>query len=406
MILEKFKVKNLEIPVIYGFDDVLGIVNCRFVFRNSGVCAEKICGVANLAARIFEEGTKKDGVSKFSKKLETYAINFNVSARYETFIFEIDCLKEHFDFALQKFAELLNDPNYDEEVLQKLKIQLFSQLAIDENQFDKLAKNALNSIMFENSNLSYNPLGDENSIEKISLFDIKNFIDENLVLDNLNIILGGDVKLDKEIFNDVLNAIKTGFKNDLKFAKISQNQKFKEILKDSEQAYIYFGAPYNVPKNEYFKARVANFVLGSSGFGSRLMEEIRVKAGFAYSVYCKDDINLSNSRIFGYLQTKNENYEKAIDLVKKEFGKFVNFGILQDELEGAKKFILGSEPLSKETFAKRLNIAFSEFYKGFEFGEFDRNLEKISKLNLEEINDFIKNHKEILDLYFAILRQP
>ncbi len=404
MILEKFKIKNLEIPVIYGFDDVLGVVTCRFIFRNSGVCAENQKGLANLVAKIFEEGTKKDGVSEFSKQLEIRAINFGVNAGYETFVFEIDCLKEHFDFALQKLAELLNDPNLNQNTLEKLKTQLYSQFAIDENQFDKIAKTTLNSLMYEGTNLAYDSFGDKKSISKISLTDVKNFIEKNLVLNNLNIVVGGDLKLESKKFDSILDILKVANKNDLKFIEVCKKIQFKEIFKDTQQAYIYFGAPYNVPKNERFKAIVANFILGSSGFGSRLMEEIRVKNGFAYSVYSRSEFNLSNSRIWGYLQTKNENYEKALNAVKNEFEKFVKFGVLQDEFDGAKKFILGNEPLSKETFFKRLNIAANEFYNGFEFGESDRNLERISKLKLDDLNDFIKKHDEIIKLNFAILR--
>ncbi len=53
-----------------------------------------------------------------------------------------------------------------------------------------------------------------------------------------------------------------------------------------------------------YKAKVASFILGGSGFGSRLMEEIRVKRGLAYGTYSSININRLYSSFSGYFQTK------------------------------------------------------------------------------------------------------
>ena len=145
------------------------------------------------------------------------------------------------------------------------------------------------------------------------------------------------------------------------------------------------------------------FILGSSGFGSRLMEEIRVKRGLAYSVYCSANLNLSYNALNGYLQTKNENKDEAISLIKDEISKFVQNGATQKELEAARNFLLGSEPLSKETLFKRLSIAQKEHYYGYELGEFDLNLERIKSLELNILNEFISSLKDINRLSIACL---
>jgi len=53
------------------------------------------------------------------------------------------------------------------------------------------------------------------------------------------------------------------------------------------------------------------------------MEEIRVKRGLAYSIYARADFGLSSSKIWGYMQTKNESKDDAINVIKSEFLKFV-----------------------------------------------------------------------------------
>ena len=103
------------------------------------------------------------------------------------------------------------------------------------------------------------------------------------------------------------------------FEKITFTTQAKEeiIKKETEQSYIYFSSPFHIEADskENYKAKVASFILGGSGFGSRLMEEIRVKHGLAYSAYGQIKNNKSHSHFSGYLQTKLDNTQKAKEMV-------------------------------------------------------------------------------------------
>ena len=146
------------------------------------------------------------------------------------------------------------------------------------------------------------------------------------------------------------------------------------------------------------------FILGQGGFGSKIMEEIRVKRGLAYSAYAMLDINLSFKRVFGYLQTKNESANEAIKLVKDIFHDFIKNGVKENELNQAKNFLIGSSPLRYESLNKRLNIAYDEYYYGLEQGAFKKSLLDIEKTSLKELNDYIKKHDEIVKLNFASIK--
>jgi hypothetical protein len=44
-----------------------------------------------------------------------------------------------------------------------------------------------------------------------------------------------------------------------------------------------------------------------------------------------------------------------------------------------------------------------EYYKYNDIGHSKKELERIKKLGLSELNDFIKKHKEVLSLNFSIV---
>ena len=147
----------------------------------------------------------------------------------------------------------------------------------------------------------------------------------------------------------------------------------------------------------------APFILGSSGFGSRMMEEIRVKKGLAYSAYSRFNINKTHSYFSGYLQTKVETGEEAVASVKEVVKTFLEKGVTQEELSSAQQFLLGSEPLRNETLSQRLNRAFHEYYNNRPLGYTKEKLKKIEAIKLDELNAFIKKHSEIAKLSLSVV---
>jgi predicted Zn-dependent peptidase len=133
------------------------------------------------------------------------------------------------------------------------------------------------------------------------------------------------------------------------------------------------------------------------------MEEIRVKRGLAYSAYASVHVTKSSSSMSGYLQTKLDSLDEAKATIKEVITKFVKQGVSKLELAQTKKFLLGSEPLRVETMSQRLNRTFQEYYRGYDLGHSKKELEKIENLKLDDLNQFIKQHNEILQMSFAIV---
>jgi predicted Zn-dependent peptidase len=159
--------------------------------------------------------------------------------------------------------------------------------------------------------------------------------------------------------------------------------------------------PYD--SDEAYLGKVASFVLGSSGFGSRLMEEIRVKRGLAYSAYCSFSVNRTGSYFTGHLQTKLESAEEAKSVVSEVGAAFISKGITQEELDAAKQFLVVSEPLRNETLQQRIGNAFNAYYSGKPLDYRTTELRLIEAIELEQINAFIESHTEIRKLSFAII---
>jgi len=401
---------GLKIPVIFEDDKRLPLVTMQFVFTNSGTITDtQKAGLAKVSAKVMNEGTKTLGATAFATELESHAISIGASTGTETFVMELSCLKDKFERGLESFNSLLKEPNFTKETVEKVKTMTIGGLSRKENDFDYIASNELKSLIFGESVLGQPSSGTIKSVESIELSDVESFIKSHLVASRVIVVLGGDIDLEsaKEGISKLLTTLPKGQKEEVAYYETVKKPIQTILKRDTEQAYIYFASPYNLTADDknMYKARVATFILGTGGFGSRLMEEVRVKRGLAYSAYARVNASKSSNYFSGYLQTKIESQEEAQKTVNKVIADFVKDGVTQEELEQTKKFLLGSEPLRVETMSQRLNRTFMEFYKGKELGSSVKELKKIKNLKLKDLNRFIREHNEINNLSYAIVTQ-
>ncbi len=405
--LSQLKINETEVPFIFEEDKNLPIVSMQLIFQNAGSLSDTKNGLVNLTALLLNEGTKKDGSSGFATKLENRAISLSSHAGRETFVMELGSLKEEFHEAVERMRELLKDPNYSKETLEKIKMQTIGNIKRRESDFDYISSLELRKMLFPNTPLAKPASGTVDSVESITLEDIKKEIKDVMGLENAIVVMGGDIdeKEAKKLAIGILKQLPNVKVKKLQNMKPIGKKELKETFVNSEQAYIYFGAPLNISydSNESHLSRISSFILGSSGFGSRMMEEIRVKKGLAYSAYSRYNINKTHSYFSGYLQTKIKTGKEAVESVKEVVNTFIKKGVTKEELESAKQFLLGSEPLRNERLSQRLNRAFHEFYNGKKLGASKEELTKIEAITLEELNAFIKKHSEIGELSFSVV---
>jgi len=106
---------------------------------------------------------------------------------------------------------------------------------------------------------------------------------------------------------------------------------------------------------DYFPLYVGNYILGGGGFVSRLMNEVREKRGMAYSVYSYF-MPLKQPGAFQIgLQTKKEQADEALQVVRATLAEFIAKGPTEKELVAAKQNIVGGFPLRIDSNHKILD---------------------------------------------------
>lgn len=400
-------VKGSSVPMVYEGGDFVPIVTVQLVFSHAGHLSNTQDGLADLSAKLLNEGTRKEGSVGFATKLDDHAIELHAGVGRETLTIELSALKSELPYGLEMLNALLQDPNYTPEALAQIKRQKIGWLQQKRADFDFVAATKLRELLFEGSALARPYHGTLESVDAITLEDIKQFISTHLGYNNLTAVVGGDITVAdaEQIVKAIAKQLPKVKEEPLPTIGVSSKKLSVYTPEDTQQAYIYFASPfaYGYDQKDQYKAKIAEYLLGGAGFGSRLMEELRVKRGLTYGAYAHLIRSKSVSYLSGYLQTKIESQEEAKRLIEEIVEAFVTKGITQKELEDTKQFLLGSEPLRTETLSQRLHRAYNAYYYGRAL-DFDKaQLKKIEQVTLQEMNHFILSHPELANLSFSIV---
>jgi zinc protease len=114
---------------------------------------------------------------------------------------------------------------------------------------------------------------------------------------------------------------------------------------------------------DYFPLYVGNHVLGGGSLVSTLGEEVRNKRGLSYSVYSYFSPMRVDGPFLMVAQTKNEQADEALTVMRDTLQRFVTEGPTQEELDAAKQNLIGGFPLRIASNAKIVEyIAMMGFY--------------------------------------------
>lgn len=162
---------------------------------------------------------------------------------------------------------------------------------------------------------------------------------------------------------------------------------------ESTQAHLLLGTPaLKRGDPDFFALQVGNYTLGGGGFVSRLMQEVREKRGYAYSVYSYF-VPMAQAGPFRIgLQTKKTQANDALELTHKVLADFLRDGPSEAEIHAAKQNLIGSFPLNLDTNRKILsNIAVIGFYE-LPLDYLDSYTENIGKVTIADIKTAFSRH--------------
>ena len=313
-------------------------------------------GVATLLAGLLDEGAGPYDAEAFHRILEENAIELSFSADRDLFQGRLQTLARNKAKAFELLGLAIAEARLDPEPLERVKSQIAAGLKREINDPDYVANRTFRRIAYAGHPYGAPVRGDLDTVASLSRPHIADFRAANFGRDNLKIAVVGaiDAPTLAAYLDDVFGSLPQKASllpvPDVLFAGEGQR---KVTTIDLPQSTIRFGRQGIARSDaDFIAATVVNHVLGGGVFSARLFREVREKRGLAYSVYSQLATQDHAAMLFGGTSTKNERAAESLEVIQGEIVSLAESGPSSEELDKAKKYLIGSYALRFDSSTK------------------------------------------------------
>ena len=379
------------------------------IFARGGKLVENISGVANIAALGMMKGTKNYSPIELSQFLEDNGIKISPAVSADTFSISILTTKEEYDKTLAILDEIINNANFDEIELGKIKADKLSQIKSNKDNALQRALEKYRELIFPNSNYSISSNILEKNIPNITREDVINYYNRIFEPQNLVISINGNV--DKEKTINELNNIFNNENSNNKFEYGRYNSKVPSIsapttivqnMPSTETAWIILGwqTAGTDNKKDFATLQVIDSLLGS-GMSSRLFKDLREKQGLAYQLGSGYSAHALRGSFMLYIGTKTSTLEQAKEGLFAEIKRLKTEYVGDKELKDAKEKLIGNYIIGLETNLDKASTlgGYEALGVGYEFDtQYQELINSVKDTDILEVANKYFNDNYVLSI--------
>ena len=303
-------------------------------------------GVANLMATLLNDGTKNKTPEQLEEAIRLLGASISIGGGAENITVRVSTLSRNFDKTLSLVEEMLFEPRWDEEQFGLEKSRIVNTLKRNKANPNYVANNTLYKLIFgENNLLSVEPSGTEESVNSITMDDLKNYYSKNFSPSQAKFIIAGDADQDK--VKKALAGIEAKWPSkEVAIPPVAipespaKSQIYFVDVPGAKQSVIFIGCPSIMRTNpEYYPAYVTNYKLGGSfnGLFNLILREEKgftygARSGFTgaknYGTFVASSMVRTNSTLESVTIFKDE-MKKYRDSIPQEYVDFTKSALLR-----------------------------------------------------------------------------
>ncbi len=372
--------------------------------------APKKSGLASLTASMMNEATENYTSEEIQEELRKIGSSINIfGGRSSTTMF-VSSLKKNLARTLEIADEILKNPAFKQEDFDRLKNQQMEGIKASQKDPSSIASQVFNRLMYGDEHIySVSSQGIEETVDNITLEDVKNFYNQYYSPNVSELVIVGDIS--KKEIDGYLDFLKNWKSKDTKLpelpeAKRSDETKIYLVDKvDAPQSQIRIGyvtdLEYDVT-GDYYKTTLMNFPLGGA-FNSRINLNLREDKGWTYgarSFFSGGDEPASFTASAG---VKAAATDSSVVEFMKEIVDYRTKGITDDELSFMRSAIGQRDARNYETPGQKANFLRRINHYNLDKNFVDKQNKIIATITKDEINGLAKKYLQDDNLYILVV---
>jgi predicted Zn-dependent peptidase len=357
-------------------------------------------GLSHFIEHMLFKGTANRSAEDIARSVDSIGGNLDAFTAKEMVCFNTKVLDEHLPIAMDVLSDLVLNPSFRDEDIEKEKGVILEEIKMDADSPDYLVHEIFSSNFWKDHPLGKPILGTRETVKRFNQAMVQDYYRGVYTPSNLLITAAGNlgherlVNLARERFETLPAAAPEALQSaPSTHARISLRSK-----KDLEQVHVCLGVPsYPIPHEDRFTCYVLNTILGG-GMSSRLFQNIRERQGLAYAVFSELNPYSDTGCLSVYAGTSLEAAKKVVESVLKEFTDLKQQTAPEEELRRAKDHLKGSLMLSLESTSSRMsNLARQEmhFRRFFSLDELAESIEQVTAEDVQRVAQTFFDQKQV-----------
>jgi zinc protease len=364
-------------------------------------------GISQYMAVMVTKGTEKESSLEIAKKVERMAGSLSGFSGYNSFGVAFTFLSQHFEEAFSLFSEVIRQPSFNKEEMEKRRRSILAAIRQQEDDLDRMVFKLFRRTLFEKHPYRMDTLGTIDSIQSLTQGNLQEYYRTIVVPENMVLTVIGDVDT-KQVALAAKKAFGDMRSGDFSPPSIPQEAspsltRRSEIYQKKEQAHFVLGFLGTTLRD---KDRYALEVLDAalSGQGGRLFYALRDKESLAYALSFMASPNLDPGFIGVYMGTHPDKLETAIRGVLRELETVKEEGLSEQEVMRAKRYLIGNFEIGLQTNGAQANqISLDELY-GLGFDHYQKYPLEIQKVSKEDVHRVAKEYFNLEAYAIAVIR--
>ena len=366
-------------------------------------------GVSNMLADLITKGTKNKTPEQLENAIESLGATIRAYATDESIFISVNTLAKNYSATMGLVQEILLQPRWDAKEFDLIKQSTLSQILQQKADPNSIARNEYKKLIYgTGSILANNRIGTENSVNRITLDDLKKYYTQNMAPSVTNFQIVGAIGK-----TDVSNSLATLNKNwETKkvVVPVIATTKYDTTSKiyfydvpGAKQSVIRIGYPALAAIDpDFYPAQILNYRLGGGSFASQLTQQLREGKGYTYGI----SSSFSGSRNKGPFTIasgvrSNVTFE-SVNLIKDillQYGKNFN----DTDLEVTKGYLIKSNARAFETLSSKLEMLYdiNNYKYSNDYAKQQENI--VKKITIDELKKFSEMYLNANKMIYLIV---
>jgi len=315
-------------------------------------------GLADFTTSTLKRGTKTRSFQEIYDTLESIGASLGIGCGPHTAGFGGKALAEDLPTLLEILADVLMNPTFPEEDIERVRSQLLTGLDLRAQDTSSMAMLEFEKLLYQDHPYQNPSDGYIDTIQAIGVKDLAEFHQTHFGPEGTGLVIVGPyepehvIALAEEHLGGWVNENQAEARQVPNMPSPEKTIMKHHVIEEKSQTDLVVGTigPSRRWKG-YHSALLGNSVLGQFGMMGRIGESVRNQAGLAYYAYSALSSSIGPGQWMVSAGVAPENRDKALDLIKEELKKFVAQPVSDEELRDVQSSYIGKLPLSLESNA-------------------------------------------------------